>query len=151
MITLSSSSFLQSSLLYIFTQGEWHFIIMSMKFLALVEICKDWGHWILVRINRSSTFVAYHLYLSPVVLYVRCLMFGKNNVCCGFVVYGLLYVEESSFYAYLLESCYHKWILNFVKSFLMHLLRQSCGFYFQIANMVYWWIFRHWTILASLR
>ena len=31
----------------------------------------------------------------------------------------------------------HKWILNFVKNFLMHLLRQSCGFYFQISNMVY--------------
>ena len=41
----------------------------------------------------------------------------KNDVCCGFVVYGLYYVEVSSLYAHFLESFYHKWVLNFVKSF----------------------------------
>ena len=119
MITLSSSSFLQSSLLYIFTQGEWqHFIIMSIKFLALVErYAKIEDTEYLWEINRSPAFVTYH-YLPPVVLYVGCLMFGKNNVCCGFVVYGLHYVEKGSFYSYLLESFYRKWILNFVKNFL---------------------------------
>ena len=120
MITLSSSSFLQSSLLHIFTQGEWQcFIIMSMKFLALVERyakIEDTGY--LWEMNRPSAFVAYHHYLPPVVLSVRCLTFGKNNVCWGFVVCVLHYLEEGSFYAYFLQSFYHKWVLNFVKSFL---------------------------------
>ena len=40
-----------------------------------------------------------------------------NHVCCGFVVYGLNYVEIGSLYAHFLESFYHKWVLNFVKSF----------------------------------
>ena len=119
-ITLSSSSFLQSSLLHIFTQGEWQcFIIMSMKFLALVERyakIEDTGY--LWEMNRPSAFVAYHHYLPPVVLSVRCLTFGKNNVCWGFVVCVLHYLEEGSFYAYFLQSFYHKWVLNFVKSFL---------------------------------
>ena len=95
-----------------------HFIIMSIKFLALVErYAKIEDTEYLWEINRSPAFVTYH-YLPPVVLYVGCLMFGKNNVCCGFVVYGLHYVEKGSFYSYLLESFYRKWILNFVKSFL---------------------------------
>ena len=42
----------------------------------------------------------------------------EADVVCGFVIYGLYYVEESSLYAYFLESFYHKWVLNFVKSFL---------------------------------
>ena len=41
-----------------------------------------------------------------------------NDVCCGFVIYGLYYVEESSLCAYFLVGFYHKWVLNFVKSFL---------------------------------
>ena len=35
-----------------------------------------------------------------------------------FVVYGLYYVEVGSLYAHFLESFYHIWVLNFVKSFL---------------------------------
>ena len=42
----------------------------------------------------------------------------ENNVCCGFVIYGLYYVEVCSFSAYFLESFCHKWVLNFVKCFL---------------------------------
>ena len=34
-----------------------------------------------------------------------------------FVVYGLYYVEVGSLYAHFLESFYHNWVLNFVKSF----------------------------------
>ena len=37
--------------------------------------------------------------------------------CCGFVVYGLYYVELGSLYAHFLESFYHIWVLNFVNSF----------------------------------
>ena len=32
----------------------------------------------------------------------------ENDVCCGFVVYGLYYVEVGSLYAHFLESFYHK-------------------------------------------
>ena len=41
----------------------------------------------------------------------------EDDVGCGFVIYGLYYVEESSLYAYFLENFYHKWVLNFVESF----------------------------------
>ena len=35
----------------------------------------------------------------------------------GLSYYGLYYVEVDSLYAHFLESFYHKWVLNFVKSF----------------------------------
>ena len=41
----------------------------------------------------------------------------EDNVCCGFFIYGLYYFKSCSLYAYFLESFYHKWVLNFVKSF----------------------------------
>ena len=40
--------------------------------------------------------------------------FFAVNMC---VVYGLYYVEVVSLYAHFLESFYHTWVLNFVKSF----------------------------------
>ena len=46
------------------------------------------------------------------------LLTTENNVCCGFVLYGLYYVEVCSFCACFLESVHHKWMLNFVRSFL---------------------------------
>ena len=41
----------------------------------------------------------------------------ENDVGCGFVIYGLYYVEVGSLYACFLEGFYHKWVLNFVESF----------------------------------
>ena len=41
-----------------------------------------------------------------------------NQKKAGFVIYGLYHVEVSSLYAYFLEGFYHKWVLNFVESFL---------------------------------
>ena len=41
----------------------------------------------------------------------------ENNACCGLVIYGLYFVEVGPFYPHFLESFYHKWVLNFVKSF----------------------------------
>ena len=41
----------------------------------------------------------------------------ENDVGCGFVIYGLYYVEVCSLYVYFLEGFYHKWVLNFVESF----------------------------------
>ena len=39
----------------------------------------------------------------------------ENNVCCGFVIYSLYYVEVGSLCAHFLESFCHKWVLNSVK------------------------------------
>ena len=41
----------------------------------------------------------------------------ENNICCGLVMYGLYFAEVCPLYACFLESFYHKWVLNFVKSF----------------------------------
>ena len=40
----------------------------------------------------------------------------EYNVSCGLAMYGLYCVEVGSCYAHFLESLYHKWLLNFVKS-----------------------------------
>ena len=32
----------------------------------------------------------------------------ENSVCCGFVIYGLYYIEVASFYTYFLDSFHHK-------------------------------------------
>ena len=47
---------------------------------------------------------------------------------CGFVMYGLYYVEVGFFYALCPLSAEffffnHKWVLNFVKSFFLYLFR----------------------------
>ena len=41
----------------------------------------------------------------------------KNDVCCGFVIYGLYHVEVGSRYAHFLKGFYQKWVLDFVKGF----------------------------------
>ena len=60
----------------------------------------------------------------------------ENSVCCGFVIYGLYYVEVGSYYADFLESFVlffnHKWVLNFANNFLSAILIWSCGFYLSI-------------------
>ena len=40
-----------------------------------------------------------------------------NALCCRFVVYGFYFVEVGSLSAHDLDSFYHNWVLNFVKSF----------------------------------
>ena len=61
----------------------------------------------------------------------------ENNVCCGFVIYGLSYAEVCSLYSYFLESFYHKWVLDFVKSFLCIYWDDHMVSIFQFVNMVY--------------
>ena len=44
----------------------------------------------------------------------------ENNVCCGYVIYGLYYVEIGSFNAQfrtVFFFFYHEWVLNIVESF----------------------------------
>ena len=38
-------------------------------------------------------------------------------MCYRLIIYGLYYIEVSSFYAHLLKSFNHKWVPNFVKGF----------------------------------
>ena len=57
--------------------------------------------------------------------------------CCGFLVYGLYYVEVGSLYAHFLESFSHKSVLNFVKSFFCIYWDDHTVFILQFVNMVY--------------
>ena len=41
----------------------------------------------------------------------------ESNVCCRLTRYGIYYVEVGSFYAHLLKTFNHKWVLDFVKGF----------------------------------
>ena len=41
----------------------------------------------------------------------------EYNVICELVIYVLYYVKLWSFYTLFVDSCYHKWMLNFFKSF----------------------------------
>ena len=41
----------------------------------------------------------------------------EYDVDCGFVIYGLYYVEVRSLYSHFTKSSYHKWMLDFVKCF----------------------------------
>ena len=54
-----------------------------------------------------------------------------------FIIYGFYYVEVSSFYACFLESFYHKWVLNFVKSFLCIYRDNHMVFIFQFVSIVH--------------
>ena len=40
----------------------------------------------------------------------------EYDVTCGFVIYGLYYVEVGSLYTHFLESFDHKWMLNLIKN-----------------------------------
>ena len=43
------------------------------------------------------------------------------DVSCGFDVYGLYYVEVCFYYNCFIETFYHKWVLNLLKCFFLHL------------------------------
>ena len=61
-----------------------------------------------------------------------------NNAYCGFVLYGLYYVEVGSLYAHFLKSFFfHKWVLNFVKSYFCIYWDDHIVFILQFVNMVY--------------
>ena len=44
-------------------------------------------------------------------------------VLAGGFINDLYFVEEISYYTYLVKASYHEWMLNFVKYFFLHLLR----------------------------
>ena len=68
----------------------------------------------------------------------------ENNVCCRLIIYGLYYVEVSSFYAHILKAVNHKWVLNFVKGFFCNYWDDHMVFIFQFVSMVYhidWFVY----------
>ena len=65
----------------------------------------------------------------------------EYDVSCRFVIYGLYYIEVCSLYAHVLESFYHKWVLNSVKSFFCIYWDDCMVFILQFTEAVYhtWW------------
>ena len=61
----------------------------------------------------------------------------ENDVCCGFVIYGLYYVEVGSLRAHFLKGSYQKWVLDFVKVFLHFYWEDHMVFILQFVNVVY--------------
>ena len=41
----------------------------------------------------------------------------EHDVGCGFVIYGLYYIEVCSLYSHSAEGSCHKWVLDFIKCF----------------------------------
>ena len=54
-----------------------------------------------------------------------------------FVIYGLYYVEIGAFCTHFLESFYHKWVLNFFKSFSCKYWNDHMVFILQFVDVVY--------------
>ena len=75
----------------------------------------------------------------------------ENNVCCGLVIYGLYYAEVFLLCPFFFFF-YHKWLLNFVKSFFYIYWDDHMVFSFQFVNGMYHinWLCKYWRILASL-
>ena len=61
----------------------------------------------------------------------------ENDVCCGFVIYGLYDVEVGSCYAHFLKGFYQKWVLDFVKGFFRVFWEDDMVFILQFVNVVY--------------
>ena len=76
----------------------------------------------------------------------------QGGVGCGFITYGLYYVEVLSLYTHFVESFYHEWMLNFVEGLFSIYGDDHVVFVlFFLCGGWCWWIFKCCTILASLR
>ena len=99
--------------------------LLWLLWLGLPELC-----WIIVaKMDTLVLFLTLGGMLSVFTI--------ENNVCCRLIIYGLYYVEVVSFYAHVLKSFNHKWVLNFVKGFLCIYWDYHMVFIFQFVNMVY--------------
>ena len=61
----------------------------------------------------------------------------EYDVSCGFIIYGLYCVEVCSLYTHFVKSLYHKWILNFVKSFFYMCWDDHMISFLHFVNVVY--------------
>ena len=73
--------------------------LLGLSKLCWIIVCKS-GSPYLIPDLRGNTFRFFNT---------------ENNVCYGFVIYGLYYVEVGSLGTHSVESFYHKWVLNLVK------------------------------------
>ena len=60
------------------------------------------------------------------------------NISCGFVVYGLYYVEACSYYIQYVKDFYHKMILHFVKCFSCIYWDEQVIFTFHFIGVMYY-------------
>ena len=125
--------------LVLFQSGFLLFLfLLQLLWLKLPKLC-----WIVVvTVGALALFLTLEEMLSILTI--------EDTVCCGFIIYGFYYVELCSFYACFLESFDHKWILNFVKSFLCVYWDSLIAFIFQLVTVVsHWLVCIYWRILAS--
>ena len=100
------------------------FLLLWSPWLGLPKLC-----WIIVtRVDTPVLFLILEEMLSVITV--------ENDVCCGFVIYGLYYVEVCSLYAHFLERFYHKSVLNFVRRFFC-IYWDDHVIILQFVNMVY--------------
>ena len=99
--------------------------LLWFPWLGLSKLC-----WIiLVRVDILVLFLILEEMLSVFHHWEWCLLWSVIN--------GFYYVEVVSLFASFLESFYHKWVLNFVKSFFCIYWDDHMVFVLQFVNMVY--------------
>ena len=93
----------KSEILFLIFQIRFLLYIFILLFtcLGLLRLC--WRK--VVRVENLSYSRSYR----------KCFQFFSiKNICYGFVIYGLYYIEVGSLYTHFLYSFYYKWVLNFV-------------------------------------
>ena len=58
-------------------------------------------------------------------------------MCCRLFIYGLYYGNAGSLFAHFVDSFYHKWVLNFVRSFFYIYWDDHMVFILHFLNRVY--------------
>ena len=99
--------------------------LLWLPWLGIPKLC-----WIIVmRVGNLVLFLILEEMLSVFHHWERRLL----RVC----LYGLYYAEIGSLYAHFLESFYHKWVLNFVRSFCCIYWDDHMVFLLQFVKVVY--------------
>ena len=140
-LLMSSSSFLVVSLDFLFILSGHlqtmlvlllpfqfsflNFFFFSLLWLGLLKLC-----WL--KVIRMGILVLFQVLEKIFQLFTI-----EYNVICGFVIYGLYYVEVYSLYAHVPESFYSKWMVSFVKSLFCNYWDDHMIFILQFVIMMY--------------
>ena len=94
---------------------------------------------LVIRELQIKTTVIYHFTHTRIAIIKKQsqLFTIDYDVSCGFVTYGLYYVEVCCLYAHFLESFCHKWMLSFIKSFFCMYWDDYMVFILQFVNVMY--------------